>query len=88
MLALIEPLARGFDHRSFQCKACDFAETVVVNFRLEVSAPALAPPGSPSARVGVLAARQERAQPADSTRALIRNLFAFGPKRQARGGGW
>ena len=33
MLALIEPLSGGFDQRSFECKACDYEETIVVKFR-------------------------------------------------------
>ena len=32
LLRLIEPLAAGFDQRSFECKACDYADRLVVSF--------------------------------------------------------
>ena len=85
MLALIEPLARGFDQRSFQCQTCDFAETLVVNFRLAASAPALAPPDPPSARAGVLATGPEAGGTAQGVRAVVGNLGPSNAKRQANG---
>ncbi len=31
-LVLIEPLAQGFDQRSFECSACHYSDKILVSF--------------------------------------------------------
>jgi ribosomal protein S27AE len=35
VLARIEPDKPGYDRRTFDCRACDHVETIVVRYRLE-----------------------------------------------------